>query len=142
MPRLFRIAVFLLLFTTLAGCDARVLSGPEGGDPPEPGLASEAIFSITYEVQASYSDCTITYRDAGDVLRQRKNVEAPWSASFSVSVQRTGTPFEAFLSATCADFTKEGKSTVMLHLDGVVVERSQATGYGATAKVRRFLWIE
>lgn len=142
MPRLFRLALPLLLVAGLAGCDARDLSGPEGGNPPTPGVASEAVFSVAYEVQASYSDCTIIYRDAGGTLRERPNVEAPWTASFSVTVQRTGAPFEAYLSATCADFTKEGKSLVMLYLGDQVVERNQATGYGATAEVRRSLWVD
>lgn len=132
-------AAFVLFVFLCAGCDGyRDFAGPE--DPttetPDPPVARTGTYTVAYDVTGTYYSCEITYINA-----QRKEVttpqavQLPWELTFKVSVDQSTGPFEAKVSATCADPTKLGKSTVLLLVDEDVKARATATGFGATAKV-------
>jgi hypothetical protein len=114
-------ATLLLLGILMAGCDSREFAGPEEGPLTTPGAT--ATFEVNYLVEGTYIGCEITYLDAArNVVSLPNAVELPWSQTFKVEVGPATGPFDANVSATCADPTKLGKSTVAL-----------LVGYGATA---------
>ncbi len=144
MPAMLRLSLFSLLLLALLGCDTRDLAGPTdpGDNLDAPDALEQVTFHVGYELQATYAACDLTFRDDGGNLRTLTNVVSPWSTDFVVTVERSAGPYEAYLSATCADFSKEGKSHVMVIVDGDVVQQARATGYGATAQTHHFLWVE
>ena len=133
MPKFLSIVCAVLL--ALTGCDPRQLSGSEtgaGGETPGDGRAPS--FLVEYAVEGSYFDCEISYLNNARqevTLDQRQSL--PWRLSFRVKMSDARVPFNARVSATCADPNRAGKSRAMVYVDEVLRATDSAAGYGATA---------
>jgi hypothetical protein len=136
------VTVLCCALLLLAGCSPREFSGtddppPGDGDAVEPFTRTVA---LAYEVRGSYEECDITFRNANGHVRELPSLAPPWDTSFEVTLTEQTGPFEALVRATCRAPFRLGKSTVAVYLDGEPVATQRATGYGATAEVRRVVW--
>ncbi|HMB90508.1 MAG TPA: hypothetical protein VKP65_06655 [Rhodothermales bacterium] len=124
-------ASFLLIALLFAGCDSyRDVAGPDPAD-----LVKAGSYKVSYEVTGTYASCEIQYVNASrKLVTLSQAVELPWELTMNVFIDPSSGPFEARISATCADSTKLGKSTVTLLVDNDLKARGTATGFGATAQ--------
>jgi hypothetical protein len=126
------LAAVCVLVMLCAGCDSyRDVAGPE----PDTVNLKTGTYDILYEVTGTYASCQIIYRNQKREVVSTQETALPWTRQFKVLINNNTGLFEAQLSATCADPTKLGKSTVVLLVDADLKARSTATGFGATAKV-------
>ena len=136
------LAAFCCALLFLAGCSPREFSGTD--DPPPGGSDGVTPFTrtvaLTYEVLGSYESCDVTFRNEQGSLQELSSLTPPWDTSFEVTITEASGPFEAIVRATCQAPFRLGKSSVSVYLDGEPVETQRATGFGATAEVRRVVW--
>ncbi len=127
------VATLCALLLLGAGCDSRDFAGPD--DPAAPPAAGPAAtFKVVYLVEGTYATCEIRYTDrSGQAAATPRAVSLPWTHAFEVVVSAASGPFDARVSATCADPTKLGKSTATLLVDAQVKATASAVGFGATA---------
>ncbi len=138
------VAPLLALMLLCAGCDSRDFSGPDDPvDPPGEPNPAAATFKVAYLVEGTYFSCQISYTDpAGKTVAVPQAVSLPWSRVFEVTVSVASGPFDARVSATCADPTKLGKSTATLLVDDAVKATESAVGYGATARAEHLIGVK
>ena len=123
----------LLLFVLLAmaaACDSSdpTLNGPDPIDIPTR--------LVVYEVFGTYRTCDITYTDADGSDFELVDEPLDWIDSVKVAVNQT---FLARVSATCADIERDGKATIRLTVDGLVVGSDDVLGFGSSGSVQRQL---
>lgn len=129
-------ALLFLVFLLLPGCTSRDLAGPEHpGEPLGTDNRAETVI-IRYEVTGTYARCDVTYTTANRQKRTVKQVALAWSSEFAVTVNGSSGPFDAHLTATCADVERTGKSYVYILVNGEVRDQGQGVGFGATAEAR------
>ncbi len=123
-PRLAAALIALLLLA--AGCDSGLVSENEQKARP-------VRVTLRYEVEATYASCTVARINALRQPEQSVVTAFPWEETLTVEVSET-TSFVASIVATCADASKEGKSTVFIHAADSVVARGSNAGFGASAQ--------
>ncbi|NNE47414.1 MAG: hypothetical protein HKN37_12240 [Rhodothermales bacterium] len=127
----FHLVLTLLLGVgPMAGCDSTEPTVDDNGGDVTPKT------SVVYEVFGTYRTCNIIYRDSLGVDQELPEEPLDWIDSVKVPVDES---FLARVTATCADVEREGKATIRLFVDGLLLESASAQGYGSSGTAQRLL---
>lgn len=124
-----RFLCLILLLMLVAACDSQRDYSDE-----ETIVVEEQTYEIRYRVEGTYASCDVRFTDPSTGVSTANDVRLPWEIVVTVTVDQTTGPFDASVSATCADSNKMGKSTSAIFIDGDVIDQGSAVGFGATSE--------
>lgn len=130
MKRYYLIPFAVVALAVFAGCDS---SDPTVDDPDVVDIPKR---TVIYEVFGTYRTCDITYRQANGTDSVLIDKALDWTDSVKVARNES---FLARVSATCADIEQDGKATLRLTVDGLVLESASFQGYGESGSAQRLL---
>jgi len=126
-----RLLCFILLLGPAKACDSMRDFSEE-----ETFSIESSTYEVRYRVEGTYATCDVTFTDPASGVSKKQDIALPWEIVVTVTIDQTTGPFDASLSATCADPNKMGKSTSAIIIDGELVDTGSATGFGATSQAQ------
>ena len=110
-------------------------------DSADPGTGDDdpidtPMRSVVYEVFGTYRTCDIPYNALDGTEAELIDEPLDWIDSVKVEASQS---FLARVAATCADIEHDGKATIRLIVDGLVVGTDDVQGFGDSGAVQRLL---